>query len=255
DLYAVGVVAFRMLTGKLPFVGQNTMEVIMAHVRHPAPKPSSLKPGLSAGLDALVLSLLEKSPDQRPLSADVARQAVAAMRTSGNLTSPTADPTIVGDETFRPFVPKQPFNFSSLQDDDDGDVAKRTEPFKAMEHLTASPDVTERPQMSPFGGRPADSTLPPDARAPDVRVPDTTLPHDARVPDLNLTPDTTTKNPVRLDDDDDEQTVSSVAARPTEIDHRIAPAEPKKSSTGLVVALLVVVGLLGGAAAWWLKLF
>src|SRR6185436_6443171 len=83
DLYAVGVVAFRMLTGQLPFVGQSTMEVIMAHVKHTPQKPSFLKPGLSPKLDTLVLSLLEKSPSQRPSSADVARQSVAAMRKEG----------------------------------------------------------------------------------------------------------------------------------------------------------------------------
>ena len=161
DLYAVGVVAFRMLTGQLPFIGQSTMEVIMAHVKHTPQKPSVLRPGLSPKLDNLVLGLLEKSPSQRPPSADVARQTVAEMRKAGAAAVSAADPTTVGDETFRPFVPKKPFEIPALMDDDEpSGASKHTEPFQALEHGAAPVDVTER-QVSPFAGKPADSTLPP----------------------------------------------------------------------------------------------
>jgi serine/threonine protein kinase len=260
DLYAVGVVAFRMLTGKLPFVGQHTMEVIMAHVRKPPEKPSALRPELTPQLDAMVLSLLEKSPNQRPASADIARQVVAQLRkeAAGAPEPEPADPTVLAaDETFRPFVPKQPFVLSSLQDDpeDSGEV-KRTEPFKAMEDLhPSSVDVTERPQMSPFGGKPADSTLPPDAKP--------SRPGNETIRD-------TAKNPsLAANDDDDEPTVTArtkqrsevatesagtaAAERATELDHRVQRDEPKRGS-GLIYALAGLLVLGGAAALYWFKL-
>jgi serine/threonine protein kinase len=246
DLYAVGVVAFRMLTGQLPFIGQSTMEVIMAHVKHTPQKPSVLKPGLSPKLDTLVLGLLEKSPSQRPASADVARQSVAAMR-KGTLEVAAHDPTIVGDETFRPFVPKKPFHIPTLQDDDDGDhAARRTEPFQAMvDHRPA--DVTEPPTQSPFGGKPADVTLRPQGKPADSTLP----PSGAKPGNETIRDHTTAKSAVHADDD--EATVSSGVSRPTEPDHRAMPAEPKRGR-GMLIGVLAALVLLGGAAAWWLKL-
>jgi serine/threonine-protein kinase len=237
DLYAVGVVAFRMLTGQLPFIGQSTMEVIMAHVRHTPQKPSFLKPGLSPKLDALVLSLLEKSPSQRPGSADIARQSVAAMRKAGGLTVPKGEPIGVGDETFRPFVPKIPFTVPELAgpgvahlgpipslQDDDGD-AKRTEPFKAL----SESEATERPQLSPFPGRPGDSTL----RAPrpgNETIRDTAT--DAAKPDDEAMP-----------------------SQRTQIDRSaLPPGTLRPSRADGLMWLLLLLGVLGVVAAAWLRL-
>ena len=236
DLYAVGVVAFRMLTGQLPFIGQSTMEVIMAHVKHTPQKPSVLKPGLSPKLDTLVLSLLEKSPSQRPLSADVARQSVAAMRNDGALTVAVSEPSVVGDETFRPFVPKKPFHLPSLQDDDeDSGQHKKTEPFKAMEDLPPA-DPTENQQPSPFGGRPADSTLPPTSK-----------------PGNETIRDTTARNPVHSDDDEATVTSRSARDRQTAPDHRAMREPAPKGGRGWLFGLLAAAVLLGGGAVYWLK--
>ncbi|WP_342377588.1 protein kinase [Myxococcus stipitatus] len=75
DLYAVGVIAFQMLTGERPFKGDQ-LQVLFAHVEQPPPLPSSLVPDIPSELDALVLRLLAKSPSQRPESADAVRQAL-----------------------------------------------------------------------------------------------------------------------------------------------------------------------------------
>lgn len=229
DLYAVGVVAFRMLTGQLPFIGQSTMEVIMAHLKHPPRKPSVLRPGLSPKLDNLVLSLLEKSPSQRPGSADVARQAVAAMRKggAGDVTS-TGEQVVVGDETYRPFVPKQPFLIPSLHDEDDASESKRTEPFQAMKD--AASELTER-QMSPFAEKPPDITLP------------------AKPPGNESIRDTA-KNVASHDPDDDEATVSTGGQRETGLDHRATREPPPRQGRGVVWLMLAIGALSAGAAVW-----
>ena len=75
DLFAMGVVLFECLTGRLPFEGTNVMSIIARLMRDEAPSPSSLNPDVSEGVSALVLRLLSKEPDGRPATAsDVVRQ-------------------------------------------------------------------------------------------------------------------------------------------------------------------------------------
>ena len=69
DLYAVGVVLFECLTGRLPFEAPSTVALIAKLLRETAPLATSLNPEIPAGLDALVQRLLAKEPDQRVPSA------------------------------------------------------------------------------------------------------------------------------------------------------------------------------------------
>jgi Protein kinase domain len=64
DLYAVGCLAFKLLTGEVPFRGRN-IEVIHQHVNLPAPLLSGLVEGLPPELDSLVARCLEKQPERR----------------------------------------------------------------------------------------------------------------------------------------------------------------------------------------------
>ncbi|HEX8441837.1 serine/threonine-protein kinase [Archangium sp.] len=75
DLYAVGIIMFEMLTGRLPFRGDSAMQTAIMQVQTPPPSPSKFVDGLPPALDDLILRLLAKEPDQRPASADlVARE-------------------------------------------------------------------------------------------------------------------------------------------------------------------------------------
>jgi serine/threonine-protein kinase len=79
DLYALGCVAFWLLTGLTVFRGSTVTEILMRHVRDEPPPPSrySTLP-VSAALDAVILRCLAKSPDDRPQSADELAEALTA---------------------------------------------------------------------------------------------------------------------------------------------------------------------------------
>ncbi len=64
DVYAIGVLLFQMLTGRLPYEGRAGV-VLSAHVIEPMPRPSSVKPGLPSWCDDVVDQLTDKDPSRR----------------------------------------------------------------------------------------------------------------------------------------------------------------------------------------------
>jgi serine/threonine protein kinase/uncharacterized protein YjdB len=70
DQYSLGVVAYEMLTGSIPFAG-STFAVMKAHAERPVPPIGPIRPDCPASLEAAVLRMLEKDPSARwPTMAD-----------------------------------------------------------------------------------------------------------------------------------------------------------------------------------------
>jgi serine/threonine-protein kinase len=80
DLYAMGVVTFEMVTGRLPFIGTSPVDLLMKHVDARPPRPSEFVPDLPPALDAFILQMLTKDPEARPSSADALRQQLHRLR-------------------------------------------------------------------------------------------------------------------------------------------------------------------------------
>jgi len=76
DLYALGVVAFQMLTGHLPFDANSPMEFVVKHLEHEPPLVVDEQPDVPKELSDLVSQLLSKSPEDRPGSAEEVRRAL-----------------------------------------------------------------------------------------------------------------------------------------------------------------------------------
>jgi adenylate cyclase len=69
DLYSLGVLLYESAAGRLPFTGDDPVSILGQHLHTPVIPPSTHNPEIPATLDALIVQLLSKKPDDRPAAA------------------------------------------------------------------------------------------------------------------------------------------------------------------------------------------
>jgi eukaryotic-like serine/threonine-protein kinase len=104
DIYSCGVLLFHIVTGKAPFTGRAPIEVMMQQVDKPPPAPSSLAPGLHAGLEQVILKALSKAREARHQSADELAGELRAIlpELGSNITPPSSGPKPLASSAPRP---------------------------------------------------------------------------------------------------------------------------------------------------------
>jgi len=65
DIYALGVILYEMLTGRVPYEAETPLAVILKKIQEPLPPPSSINPSIPAELEAVVLKALARDPADR----------------------------------------------------------------------------------------------------------------------------------------------------------------------------------------------
>ena len=86
DIYAVGILLFEALTGKLPYTGENALDMLKAHLEKPIPnidwKPhfEGLNTQIKSELKAILHKALAKKPWQRFISVKAFREALASIQ-------------------------------------------------------------------------------------------------------------------------------------------------------------------------------
>lgn len=105
DVYACGVLLYRMATGTLPFLDDDPREVLRRQVEEPPPPPSTVRRGLDPRLEAVILRAMSKDKERRYQSARELRSDLRALRAQA---IPAAPPSSPGALAMPPPAPSTP---------------------------------------------------------------------------------------------------------------------------------------------------
>jgi formylglycine-generating enzyme required for sulfatase activity/tRNA A-37 threonylcarbamoyl transferase component Bud32 len=92
DLYSLGAMIYEMLTGYLPFESDSGIAVAMKHVNDPVKPPRIYRPDLPPAVEHVILTALEKDPDQRYPTAEAMLTALTRAASPLAVVSPIEQP-------------------------------------------------------------------------------------------------------------------------------------------------------------------
>jgi tetratricopeptide (TPR) repeat protein len=124
DLYSLGAMLYEMVTGRPPFVGDDSIAIIGQHINTPPVSPTWHRADLPPALETLILQLLEKDPEKRPESATVVLQALEAIEAGkvSKTEEPVQESPLENPLYRRVFVGREP-ELKQLQSAFDGAIS------------------------------------------------------------------------------------------------------------------------------------
>jgi tetratricopeptide (TPR) repeat protein len=122
DLYSLGAIFYEMVTGRPPFVGDDSIAIIGQHINTPPVSPTWHRADLPPALETLILQLLEKDPEKRPESATVVLQALEAIEAGRTKREPPKEAAAENPLYRRVFVGREP-ELKQLQSAFDGAIS------------------------------------------------------------------------------------------------------------------------------------
>jgi len=79
DLYALGVILYEMVTGRVPFAGETPLAVLIKHKQEPPRNPQETNPLVSEAVTRIILKCLAKEKEARYQSAEEVLEDLAAV--------------------------------------------------------------------------------------------------------------------------------------------------------------------------------
>jgi serine/threonine protein kinase len=97
DLFSLGSVLYRSVTGQFPFKGKDSMAIMMALATKQPDPPREIDPMVPAPLSDLIMRLLAKEPDERPRNAAAVSEALTAIEQELRAAPPAPKPAPSSD--------------------------------------------------------------------------------------------------------------------------------------------------------------
>jgi serine/threonine-protein kinase len=162
DIYAMGIVAYELLTGDVPFTTESAVETLMMQLDMPPTPPGEREPTIPAAIEKLILRMLAKRPEDRPASAaEVKRELHRIKRALNSAETIVADKASLraADETLPSGLHNGPTPVNNPRPLDAAETRASARAIPAVVNPTSRFETTEQLQ-------PVQISETPPARAP-----------------------------------------------------------------------------------------
>ncbi len=114
DIYSVGIVLYEMLCGTVPFKSAAASAVTIYQVQMPPPPPRAINPNIASGVEAVILSALDKRRENRPQTASALTQELIKAATIAYKADYASNQIVVAPpQISEPIIPKPSLPLSS----------------------------------------------------------------------------------------------------------------------------------------------